>query len=165
MFITPFDDMILQRHIELTFCFVCLLRNNRVPEFKWKLRPTVTCTIQGTEESCEDYMANVSTETQSCPIDVVYTYTVENIGNKCELINSVVATIDDANELSIPASNWPELNWNFCPGQTVALDDNRDQEDLCAMAGDEIDFKLALNDEDGFPGKTLFEYPLPGVTP
>jgi hypothetical protein len=133
---------------------------NRLLEFKWKLEPEIRCEILATGQSCEDYMANVPIEKASCPIDVVYTYTVENIGGQCEPITSVVATINFDKTSSISAPDW-----EFCAEEIVDLRDERINEDLCDMAGDEIDFKLALNEVDGFPGKTSYEYPRPGVTP
>jgi hypothetical protein len=99
--------------------------------------------------------------TESCEVSVVYGYTVENIGNKCEPITSVVATIDKTKDSRIPVSDW-----QFCPGQTKALTDERDQEDLCAMAGNEIGFELALNNDDGFLGEALYVVPTPAtITP
>jgi hypothetical protein len=132
-------------------------------EFKWKLKPTVTCTINNTDESCEEYMSNVPTDTESCKVDVVYGYKVENIGSKCESITSVDATIDATEELAIPASNWPVPNWNFCPGDTADLRDERDQEDLCDMAGKEIGVNVALNDNDGSPGEASFLFSTPNT--
>jgi hypothetical protein len=122
--------------------------------------PEITCKILATGQSCEDYMANVSTEKVSCPIDVVYTYTVENIGGRCEPITSVIATINLDKASSIPVPDW-----EFCPEEIKDLRDEVINEDLCELANERIGFKLALNEEDGFPGETSYEYPRPGVTP
>jgi hypothetical protein len=116
--------------------------------------------MQETGKSCEEYMSDLPTEIESCKVAVEYGYTVENIGGLCRQITAVVATIDDTH-----ASSKPVSNWNFCPEDIETISDKRDQEDLCDMAGDDIKFDLALNDEDGSPGDTIYTFPLPGALP
>jgi hypothetical protein len=130
--------------------------HHRFLEFLWKLEPLVTCRIKLTGESCEDYMSTLFAEIPSyCEIDVVYDYTVVNIGEKCEPINSVVATMNQDQ-----ATNIPVTNWNFCPGDRRTLEDER-KVDLCDMAGEEAEFKLALNDDEEEADGAGYTFPIP----
>jgi|EP01083_Nonionella_stella_P034990 hypothetical protein len=118
----------------------------------------VTCRIKETLESCEDYIANLPAETpEFCQVDVQYGYTVVNTGDKCESINKVIPTV---NESDLP--NIAPADWNFCPDQTRVLYGEK-FEDLCALAGEEIGFELALNDVEEEAKGAYYVFPIPNV--
>lgn len=123
-------------------------------ELKWKLRPGITCIIKETGESCEDYLENIPPSTNDgCEVDVEYQFKVKNTGEVCEKIESVVATVDGTQEENIPV-----MDWLFCPEDVVSLVDRR-TENLCNYEGQEIDFKVELNDKPGNPGESFFSFP------
>ncbi len=127
----------------------------KVPsQLGWGLKPSISCTIKGSGQSCTNYISNLSVLTpEFCIVDVEYTYEVENLGTLCVEVSSVIATVDEQQ-----VSNLPVSAWNFCPGDEVVLKEER-REDLCAFAGREVDIRLLLNDKEGSPTMSSIAFP------
>ncbi len=127
-------------------------------EFKWILNPSVKCTIIETGQTCEDYILTISALTpDNCNIDVEYEYEVSNIGTKCDLIVSVISMVNEQRVTNIPMNHW-----TFCPGDVTILKEQRN-ENICDFAGEEVDFKIILNEIAGCPGETFIGFPDPNV--
>lgn len=123
-------------------------------EFIWRLMPSISCVIDGTNQSCGDYVSTLSSSTpEACHLDVAYRYEVTNIGEICEIIVNATAIIDDEQVISLPVDDW-----TFCPEDVVILKEIRN-ENLCDMAGNEVGVKLTLNEVDGSPGESFIAFP------
>ena len=133
--------------------------SNRQIKFDWKLL-YVTCSIQGTSQSCADYMANLPEQTQeTCNVNVVYDYTVQNIGDKCVKINSGQTKID-----GISTSLLSVQKFSFCPQEKAILQDTRMQ-NLCDYSNQEIGFEITLNGKQGAPGESSIQFPTANTIP
>ena len=99
-------------------------------------------------------MANLPEQTQeTCNVNVVYDYTVENIGDKCVKIESGQTKID-----GISTSLLSVQKFSFCPQEKAILQDTRMQ-NLCDYSNQEVGFEITLNGKQGAPGESSIQFP------
>ena len=64
-------------------------------DLEWQLRPSISCTIKESGIPCEDYLGSIPANTnEGCDVEVEFKFAVENTGEVCEEIESVIATIN-----------------------------------------------------------------------
>ena len=111
------------------------------------------CLIKGTSPpmSCADYIVNQRVDDLPCEVDVIYRSTISNIGDACIDIESVTKTIDGDNysiNINNPDNPWSNDDKLLCENESMTLSQEVPGEDLCELAGGEIDFKVVVVGED-----------------
>ena len=122
----------------------------------------VKCEIEATGESCQDYIQNISSTSNECSKNVLYTYIGENIGTKCKEIVSIESTMmtSDVTTVSqIPLTFWTESMKLFCPGESVTIVQPV-FENLCALAGTDVGIILKINGEKDDSKFGFIEFPI-----
>ena len=128
------------------------------------------CLIKGTSPpmSCADYIVNQRVDNLPCEVDVIYRSTIRNVGDACIDIEKVTKTIDgdDYNiNINNPNNPWGANKKLFCEEEEITLNKAVPGEDLCELAGGEIDFQVAIIGKDGTVIKdtSFISFPVPNA--
>ena len=119
-------------------------------QFELYVNPSLLCFVDfGTDQKlpCQDYIYGNCSNNDD-PVDVTYVGRVENVGDVCEVIKSVDATVNE-DDYEIDISSWGDKKKEFCPGEKLKLLKEFPDYDLCAAAGSSIDVEVTLSFEDG----------------
>jgi len=117
--------------------------------FLWEMEEAVECFIVEngvqTTTTCNDYISSISSLDQ-CFVDVVYKYTITNVGLSCETVDHVGASIGASTSMTLALdSDYSGANRIFCPEDSWNLNDYRTI-NICDEVGTAENFDLALND-------------------
>jgi len=85
------------------------------------------------------------TDADDCIVDIIHQYTVENIGQLCEDINSITITNNDNDRYNIPLTFLSYDERNFCPGELLVIPQELESINICNLVGTEQTFDIGVN--------------------
>ena len=115
----------------------------------------VQCIIDdGSQESCESFIARATADMCQNEVDILFTYTFTNIGLACVRITNVEADFSPFGKAGLTFNDM-----DLCEDESMSVDDKRTTTSLC----DESywDIAIGVSDEKGRTNSLAYQYILP----
>jgi hypothetical protein len=117
---------------------------------------SVECLIKSDPDmTCDDYISTITSRSEMCSTDVVFSWNIENTGLACIDIEKIEGKVSNTPWQSVQFEEaYSCQQREFCPQQNMVIPDVRYNFNICEWAGQSFPVKLAWNGKKG-DGKVL----------